>query len=188
MCSYSHKKNIKYSGDEVERMVEDEFKLFKKAGGGTIVENTITGIERNLLACKRLMKATDVNIIAGTGFYVSPSLPSSVLAMSTEQLCEVILKEVTQGCDEDPTIRCGIIGEIGSSWPITDFERRSIRAAGITQEQTGAPVMFHPGRHHDAPAEILRVYAEAGGDIRHAVMAHLDRELCHISCRLNSAS
>ncbi|KAF2363337.1 Phosphotriesterase [Trinorchestia longiramus] len=139
---YSHKKNIKYSGDEVAGLLEHEFIKFKKAG-----------------------------------YYVSASLSSPVLEYSTEQLYAVLVDELTVGCKDDPSIRCGIIGEIGCSWPITDFERRSISAAGMAQEQTGAPVMFHPGRHHDAPAEIFRIYSEAGGDIKHAVMGHLDRTI-----------
>ena len=58
----------------------------------------------------------------------------------------------------------------------TDFERRSIQAAAEVQSMTSCPVSFHPGRHKDAPAEIIRIYQEAGGNVSKAVMSHLDRK------------
>ena len=47
-------------------------------------------------------------------------------------------------------------------------------AAGITQSDINCPVTFHPGRNNKAPFEIMRIYSEAGGDIKKAVMSHLD--------------
>ncbi|XP_052741872.1 phosphotriesterase-related protein isoform X2 [Bicyclus anynana] len=58
-----------------------------------------------------------------------------------------------------------------------DFERKAISAAGELQAQIGCGVSFHPHRDPAAPFEILRLYAEAGGDVSKAVMSHLDRTL-----------
>jgi len=38
-------------------------------------------------------------------------------------------------------------------------------------------VSFHPGRNASAPAEIMRIYQEAGGDPTKAIMSHIDREI-----------
>ena len=38
------------------------------------------------------------------------------------------------------------------------------------------PVSFHPGRDAAAPFEIMRIYMEAGGDPKKAIMSHLDRK------------
>lgn len=54
------------------------------------------------------------------------------------------------------------------------FERKSLQASGETQESVGCPVMIHPGRHPDAPEEIVRIYTESGGDVKKMVMGHLD--------------
>ena len=59
----------------------------------------------------------------------------------------------------------------------SDFERRAIIATGEVQAQLGCPVSFHPGRHPEAPFEIIRLYQEAGGDVSKAVMSHLDSKL-----------
>lgn len=34
--------------------------------------------------------------------------------------------------------------------------------------------MVHPGRNPDSPEEIIRTYAEAGGNLSRLVMAHLE--------------
>ncbi|XP_077495352.1 N-acetyltaurine hydrolase isoform X5 [Amblyomma americanum] len=57
----------------------------------------------------------------------------------------------------------------------TEFEKRVLRAAALTQESTGCPAIIHPGRDTKAPSEIARLFAEAGGKMRHTVMSHLDR-------------
>ena len=89
---------------------------------------------------------------------------------------QTIVSEINDGID-NTTIKPGIIGEVGCSWPLTEVEKRSIRAAAIAQSQTHTPVMFHPGRDPTAPGEILRIFLEAGGDAKHTVIAHLDRTL-----------
>ena len=50
--------------------MEEEVKEFHKNGGGCIVENTVTGISRQTAFIKHLAKATQVNIVAGTGITV----------------------------------------------------------------------------------------------------------------------
>ena len=69
---------------------------------------------------------------------------------------------------------------------ILDFERNSVVASAFAQEQTGAPVGFHPGSSYsfktqfiagkiiihflltgpdsESPFEIMRIFTEAGGD------------------------
>lgn len=47
----------------------NDIKLFKKCGGGTVVENTTHGLQRDLDLIYRVAKDTGVNIIAGTGEY-----------------------------------------------------------------------------------------------------------------------
>lgn len=59
----------------------------------------------------------------------------------------------------------------------TDFEKRAIRATGEVQRQLRCPVSFHPGRDKEAPAEIMRLYQEAGGNARKAVMSHIERKI-----------
>lgn len=39
----------------------------------------------------------------------------------------------------------------------------------------GAPLIIHPGRHSNAPAEIVSILESHGADLSRTVMSHLDR-------------
>ena len=90
-----------------------------------------------------------------------------------------MLKELTEGCLDEPSIRCGFIGEVGCSYPLLDVEKRSIRASAETQQEMGGfvPVSFHPGRNSKSPFEIIRIFSEAGGRVDRAIMSHMERTI-----------
>ncbi|XP_056019763.1 phosphotriesterase-related protein-like isoform X2 [Ostrea edulis] len=147
--------------------------FYKKNGGGTVVENTTLGIKRDIKFYQYIAKETGVNIIAGTGFYVESSRPET-LKMTSEEMEEVMKTDLLHGA-EGGGIRCGIIGEVGCSWPLGKSEKIAIQASASVQSELQCPVMIHPGRNSKAPFEIVRIYQEAGGDVDKLVMAHLDR-------------
>ena len=95
-----------------------------------------------------------------------------------------MVKEITHGI-ANSGIKCGLIGEIGTSWPITEAERKSLVAAASAQAETNAPVMIHPGRNEEAPFEAIRIFLEAGGKAQKCSMAHLDRTLFKVEDLLN---
>ncbi|KAM9440061.1 N-acetyltaurine hydrolase-like [Clarias gariepinus] len=171
---YSHRENLLLY-QEIEA-VRDELVCFKKTGGGTIVENTTTGIRRDLPALRQLAMDTGVNIVAGAGYYVDITHSDEMRTMTVEKLTDVIVREVSHGAD-GTDIRCGVIGEIGISSPITESEKKVLLATAHAQTQLGCPVIIHPGRNRAAPGEIVRILQEAGGDISKTVMSHLDRTI-----------
>lgn len=185
---YSHKPNLRINESDVNAAILDELNQYKKLGGGTIVENTTFGITRDVSFYQQAANKTGVNIVAGTGYYVNAAQKQSTLGLKIEEMVEFMTRELTVGCDGDPGILCGIIGELGCSWPLYDFERRHLQAAGETQSSTGCPVMVHPGRHHDAPEEILHIYQEAGGNVDKLVLAHLDRTIHNMDALIEFAS
>jgi len=86
-------------------------------------------------------------------------------------------RELTEGCSDSSSagVRCGLIGEIGCSWPLESFEKRAIVAAAGVQEALKWPsVSFHPGRDKNAPEEIVRIFLEAGGKAERTIMSHLE--------------
>ncbi|NXD15966.1 PTER protein, partial [Nothocercus nigrocapillus] len=171
---YSHKENLLLCQETAA--VKEELLLFKAAGGGTIVENTTVGIDRDMNTLKKLAEETGVHIIAGAGFYVDSTHSSHTQAMTVEQLTGIIVDEMLRGAD-GTDIKCGVVGEIGCSWPLTPSEQRVLQAAAQAQAQLGCPVIVHPGRSSDAPFQIVRILQEAGADISKTVMCHLDRTI-----------
>ncbi|XP_062839863.1 phosphotriesterase-related protein isoform X3 [Anolis carolinensis] len=171
---YSNKENLLlYQETDA---VREELLHYKAAGGGAIVENTTTGLMRDMKTLKHLAEETGVHIIAGAGFYVDATHSPETRAMSVEQLTDVIINEVLNGAD-GTDIKCGVIGEIGCSWPLTESENKVVQATAHAQSQLGCPVIIHPGRHSDSPFQIMRVLQEAGGDVSKTVMSHLDRTI-----------
>ncbi|KAI5637486.1 phosphotriesterase family domain-containing protein [Phthorimaea operculella] len=173
---YSSEYNLLMNDDGSRQAVMNDVKEYKRCGGGTIVENTTEGIDRDVNFYKKVSQESGVHIVAGTGYYIQ-DVQGEALKSSGEQMYEHMRKELTEGCVENGQIKAGFMGEIASVWPIKDFERRVIRAVGELQEQVGCGVSFHPHRVVEAPFEIIRLYLEAGGKPDKAVMSHLDRTI-----------
>ena len=53
-----------------------------------------------------------------------------------------MIGDITTGAD-GTDIRCGLIGEIGTSDPVTDNEWKVLEASAITHHATGAAIQIH---------------------------------------------
>ena len=164
-----------------------EVALYKAAGGGAIVDATTIGIGRNAKALERISMETGVHVVMGAGFYVDAVHPHDMHLRNVDVVAQRIVDDIRNGVD-GTGIKAGIIGEVGCTWPLTDNERMSLRAAAAAQQETGAAVLIHPGRHPDAPAEILEVLADGGADISRVIMGHLDRTVFDLDSLLTIAS
>ncbi|XP_078612317.1 N-acetyltaurine hydrolase-like [Branchiostoma floridae x Branchiostoma japonicum] len=169
---WSYEANATMYGEE--QHITEELKFFKQHGGGSIVECTTLGLRRDVKMLKKMSEDSGVNIIAGSGYYVDSSLPPEVHSASQEDLVSTMVCDVTKGAD-GTDVRCGVIGEIGTCWPITATEKKTLQAAAVAQTELGCAVIIHPGRDKQAPAEVIRILAEEGGDISKTAMSHLDR-------------
>ena len=52
------------------------------------------------------------------------------------QMAENMVKEIEVGIG-GCGVRCGVIGEIGCSYPLRDVEKKALQAAATAQTQTG---------------------------------------------------
>jgi phosphotriesterase-related protein len=153
-----------------------ETMLFRRAGGGTIVDATSIGIGRHPEGLARIARATGLTIVMGSSYYVEETHPPAhlVAVRAEEAIAEAIVCDLTEGAD-GTGIRAGLIGEVGCSWPLTPTERKVLRASARAQRLTGAPLMIHPGRDQRAPAEILGILEAAGADLSRTILCHIDR-------------
>ena len=165
----------------------DEVKRYRNAGGGAIVDATTIGIGRNPEALAQISRESGVHIIMGAGFYVAAVHPDDMDQRSVDDLARTITGDIVEGVD-GTGIQAGIIGEVGCTWPLAGNERKSLLAAAIAQGETGAAILIHPGRHPDAPAEILEVLASGGADISRVIMGHLDRTVFDFDALRNLAA
>eukprot|EP00026_Physarum_polycephalum_P011443 Phypoly_transcript_11670.p1 GENE.Phypoly_transcript_11670~~Phypoly_transcript_11670.p1 ORF type:complete len:349 (+),score=52.06 Phypoly_transcript_11670:86-1132(+) len=171
---YNYNKSLPNLTLDEPQVAERELELFKKYGGKTIVEVTTHGIGRNPTFLSELSQKTGINIISGAGFYLDCVHPEDMNTRTESDLENQMVKEVTEGID-GTTIKAGLIGEIGCSWPLTQNERKVLRAAARAQNRCGCALMVHPGRNVRAPMEILNILIAAGANMPRVIMCHIDR-------------
>ena len=159
-----------------EDVAISEALLFKRAGGGTMVDTTSVGLRRDPLAIARISRATGINVVMGSGYYVDVTHPEDMDEKTVEEITREIVADITTGVGTTG-IRSGIIGELGCSWPLTANERKGLLAGAQAQQETGAPLTIHPGRNERAPFEILDILEEAGADLSRTIMCHTDRTI-----------
>ncbi len=163
--------------DDVDEMI-DEVSQYKQYGGQSIVEVTSGGIGRDPIGLARISRATGLNIVMGGSYYVDMAHPPEVDELSEDELMQKIITDITMGAN-GTDVKTGVIGEVGCSWPLTDNERKVLRASGRAQIATGAPILVHPGRDPmgGAPMQAIGILQEVGVDIRRVILAHLDRSI-----------
>lgn len=152
--------------------VEETFK-YKLAGGGSLVDVTSIGIGRDPLALARIARATGLNLIMGGGHYVPWTHPADMDEQTEEAITKDLIRDITVGV-ADTGIRCGVLGELGHGWPMTDNESKALRAAAFAHRETGAPLLIHHGFHPDSPMDIIGVLDDAGAALDQVIMGHLD--------------
>jgi len=159
-----------------EAMAVAELARLRQAGGTALVEVSGTGLRPNPAALARIARASGIHVIAGCGPYIESYLAPKEREKSADRIAQDLVAALTTGYG-DSGVRAGIIGEIGCSWPWTEAERRAMQGAVLAQQQTGAAITVHPGRHVTAPFEIANFVAAAGGDPSRLIIGHLDRTL-----------
>ena len=110
----------------------------------------------------------------GSSYYVKEAHPPDMDDISEDAIFEEIVRDITVGVGSTG-IRAGIIGEVGCSYPLSDNERKVLRASARAQRATGAAILIHPGRDEPSPEEIIGVIVDAGGDPGRTIIGHLDR-------------
>jgi phosphotriesterase-related protein len=151
----------------------EEATSFKRAGGRTIVDVTNIGISRDPVALRSIARQTGLNIIMGCGYYVEASHPPEVAGKSVHQIADMLTEEITVGvkrCGVKP----GLIGEIGTSSPITPGEEKVLRAAAVASLRTGAPISVHPLPQRKEGLRILDILEEEGVNPERVIICHMN--------------
>jgi phosphotriesterase-related protein len=154
----------------------DEIRDFATAGGTCIVDLTNEGISPAPLDLKAMSETTDVDFVAGCGFYVHATHPQWLEDASVEKMQAAIDRQIREGVGGTGVLP-GIIGEIGTSGEWYACEERVLRAAARVGLATGTAVNVHTtatGRH---AVRIVDVVEDEGFDPRRLIFSHLDEVL-----------
>ena len=119
-----------------------EMEYFKKAGGSLIADVTTLDFGRNAQRLRALSEKSGVHIVAGCGNYIDASVSAEERALSETEIYNNIMNDLTVGID-GTDIKAGVIGEIGSSGQMTDYEKKSLAAATKAQKDSGCGMHIH---------------------------------------------
>ena len=167
---YALKDNLKLEDYEIQKK---EILRFKAAGGTTMVDATMPGIGREPETLARISRETGINVIMGTGYYVSSTHPAALASMTEEEIADEMVRELTEGVDG---VRAGVIGEIGISELFNDAERRVLRASAIAHKKTGAGVLVHINPWTTNGLESCDILLSAGVAPDRIAISHIDVE------------
>lgn len=162
----AYQTDVGIAADEVAELAAD--------GGDLIVDQSVAGLARNAAGLKQVAETSGCAVVACAGTYTAPYLDEKVHAMGETELTARFVHEVCHGLD-GTSVRAGLIGEIGCSFPLEDIERRALRAAARAANETGAGLSVHPGRAPEAPFQIVELLEREGADLARCVICHMDR-------------
>jgi len=154
-----------------------ELMHYRRAGGSTLVDVTSIGLGRDPMALRAISQATGVNVVMGCGYYFESPQLQYLRNQTIEQIQATIERDLVEGIS-NTGIRSGIIGEIGTSGPLTETEERVLRAAARAQLRTHAAISVHPdafyqGREHTI-RHILDILIEEGVPLNKVIICHID--------------
>jgi len=160
-------------------VAEAELRRFGSVGGGTVVEVSSGGLRPNPAGLVEVARRSGLNVVAGTGYYIGASHPPELAEKSAGQIAEEMLRDVLEGFP-GTDVRAGVLGEIGTTEPLSSTERLVLEATGRVQAETGAAIVLHPDsghRSYDSIARTLDILARAGADLGRVILSHCDDRL-----------
>ena len=158
-----------------DSLIVPELAAFKTAGGGTLVDLTLTGVGRDPDRLRRYAEATGLNVVMGSGWYRTAYYPAEarIDQRTVDELADELVAEARDGVGSTG-IRPGIIGEIGTDKPwLSALEERVHRAAARASRRTGLAITTHAVQSPVGLAQ-LRVFEEEGADPGRVIVGHAD--------------
>ncbi len=120
----------------------------------------------------KIARATGLNVIMGSGYYVPMSYPSDIREKTTDQITDEIVKDITVGVN-NTDIKSGIIGEIGNFSPMDSVQKKILIASAHASIETGASISIHPGNDDRSPYEIVTLLTKEGVPESKIIIGHL---------------
>ena len=151
----------------------EELGWFRAAGGRTVVDCTSVGAGRAPLRLREVAERTGLHVVAGSGYYLHETHPPQMAEWTPEEIAAEIVRDLVHGIGETG-VNAGVIGEIGTGDPIHPGEVKSLRAAGLAHEQTGAPLQIHTYPWGQTGLEILNMLDDYSVDPARVVICHTD--------------
>jgi len=161
--------------------ITKELQGYYAVGGRAMVEATVFGWGRDVLALREMSLSSSVHIIASSGFYTQEYIPEFAYEASVEMLAEFLVNELTQGM-ESTNIKAGLL-KSGCGYPIIEgLEKKCATAVARAARITGAAITTHSpaaGRFETPGGNLgyqfLKVFEAEGVDPSRVIIGHADQ-------------
>lgn len=181
LCTAPESMQLSSGGDDVilddEDLAAAELGLFAQAGGQSIVDLSCSEYGRDAAGLRRVSERTGVNIVCATGHIMEGYWLGvvDIAGRSDTELVDEMLNDLHSGVD-GTDVKPGVI-KVGTSRDrVAPDEERMIRAAVVAQRETGAPIFTHTSAGTMGVAQ-SEIFTDAGADMEHVLIGHLDRNL-----------
>jgi phosphotriesterase-related protein len=167
----------RYDREEVFATVLPYLQRARALGVETLVEATPAYLGRDPLLLKRLADASGLRILVSTGYYGARGdqhLPRHAFTDPADSLAARWIREWTDGID-GTGIRPGFIKIGVDTGPLSEIDRKLIRAAARTHLRTGLTIAAHTGPAVGALGQ-LAVLEEEGVDPSAWIWVHAQAE------------
>ncbi|USE01642.1 phosphotriesterase-related protein [Vibrio sp. SCSIO 43133] len=154
-------------------LIKQELISLRKLGVRNIVEVTNRFMGRNPQFIEDLTKASEMNVVLSTGYYIEGFFPDFLANLSIRDIAQTMIDEIEQPLD-GTSLKASVIGEIGSSEnQFSPLEKNVFLAAAIAHKETGAPISTHTSFSTMAKQQIQLLGGE-GIDLRKVTIGHCD--------------
>lgn len=166
-----------YNREAAAAACVEALKEAKDKGLKTLVDATATDMGRDVELQKIVSEMLGINIICSTGFYTEKygkagyfKFRSAVYDIVSE-LCETLVKEITQGIG-NTGVKAGVI-KVGTGHArISSYEEKVLKAAARAQKETGVPIITHTEAGTMGPEQADLLISE-GADPKRIVIGHM---------------
>jgi predicted metal-dependent phosphotriesterase family hydrolase len=137
----------RYDAGEAFRVVLPHLLALKERGARTLVECTPAWLGRDPRLLVRLSEASGLHIVTNTGYYGAAQdkhLPAHAYQESAEQLAARWAAEARDGI-EGTGVRPGFLKTGVDAGPLSEIDRKLIRAAALCHQRTGLRIHCHTG-------------------------------------------
>jgi phosphotriesterase-related protein len=153
----------RYDADEVAAVMTPFLEKAKAAGCQTLFECTPAWLGRDGRLLRRLSEAAGMRLVTNTGYYGAVAhkyLPAHAHAETADELAARWIKEARDGID-GTDVRPGFIKIGVDAGPLSEVNRKLVRAAARTHLATGLTIAAHTG-NGEAAMQQLDILAEEG--------------------------
>ncbi|WP_420625570.1 phosphotriesterase family protein [Candidatus Poriferisodalis sp.] len=161
--------------DDIDLAIR-EVGRFKQPGGVSIVDVTCDGLGPRPDDIRRISVESGVQIVLGCGHYVEDSHPAGLDDEPVESIAARFVDDIETGI-AGSSVRAGVIGELGCSWPVRPNERKVLAAAAIAHGHTGVAISVHTGRNRQAARDHVDELGKQGVAPSSVVICHVDRRI-----------